>query len=195
MSTTVHQWNSIRSFKKRKKSGTETNNNLHFHFKYSTRCQLQITFKTLSQFSVVNKTITKILTKSHKTQLWCNHTPYIAQSLTFLCFMRSLPGGRSGILLLLFFWHRSQVVPHLWAFRRTLRLPSGSAQPWRHKVSVRRCRPESGSVLAGQTGRQCCAALDPRRKPGSEGVPQPVKVRSWSRWLPGRGRGGCSPGR
>lgn len=98
--------------KKKKKSGTETNNNLHFHFKYSTRCQLQITFKTLSQFSVVNKTITKILTKSHKTQLWCNHTPYIAQSLTFLCFMRSLPGGRSGILLLLFSdtGHRSSLI-------------------------------------------------------------------------------------
>lgn len=81
---------------------TKMSNNLHLLFKYySTGCQLQITFKTFSHFRDVNRTIT-ILTKSLKTKLWCNHTPCIARSLTFLSFMFSLPGGLSGILLLLF---------------------------------------------------------------------------------------------
>lgn len=100
-STTARQWvlNSIRSFQRNLVKKTKTSNNLHFHFKYSKRCQLQITFKSFSQLHVVNKTI-KILTK---TQLWCTHTPYIALSLTSSSFMCSLPGGFSGFLLLRLF--------------------------------------------------------------------------------------------
>ena len=80
-------------------------NNLHLHFEYSTKCELQITFKTFSQFSVVNEVI-KILTESYKTQLWRQHTPYIA--LTFLSFIFFLPGG--VLLLLLFLTGRKKNV-------------------------------------------------------------------------------------
>lgn len=112
------------------------------------------------------------------------------------------------------FWHRSHImsrlesritavssVPCSWiyfvfdllVFRRMIWLPSGSARPWTHRESELRCRPRTGSVLAGPAGRQRCAAHGRWRRRGSEAVPPTVKVRSWSRWRPRREKGGCSP--
>lgn len=74
-------------------------------------------------------------------------------------------------------------------------LTSGSAQPWKHKAPVRRCRPGNGWALAWPTGRPGCATHAREKTRGSEGEPQLAKVRSGSRWPPGRGKGGCSPSR
>lgn len=156
-----------------------------------------MTFNTFSHFNFVNKT--KILMKFYKPKpkQWCDHTPYIALSLTSILLPQEPSQELCVFLTQVTHSNHHLFSPNLFSptshIKHMLQLLLGSAAPWKHKVSVRQCRPESGLALAGQTGKLHCAAHGPWRRPRSEDGPQPVKVQSGSRWHPGTGKGGCSP--
>ena len=158
-------------------------NNLHLHFKYTSTLQ-NVIFTELLKHSH-NKNTDKI--SQNPVEAWSHTSRSVSQSRwhgvcsVASCFLFSqiLRATTSSLLR--------------WASKHKLQPPWESARPWRNKVSVRRCRLWSGSVLVGPAGRQHCAARGTWRRPGSGGGPQPVRGRSGSRWRPGRGRGRCSP--
>lgn len=132
---------------------------------------------------------------SLEAQLQCSHTPCIAQSLTFLTSRDAVQLFSSCISKQTNKTKQKNNWPCIFALKHTQRPLAGSARPLRNRVSVPQCRPRSGWELAGQTGRRCCAPLDPQRKLGSGGGPQPTRVQLQCRRPPRRERGGYSPSR
>lgn len=137
-----------------------------------------------------------LIETSLKAKLQCSHTPGITQSLTFLTSRMQFSCSPLAYQNRQTKWKKINKRPsRIFALRHTQRPRTGSARPLRHRVSVLQCRTRSGWELAGQTGRRCCAPLDPQRKPGSGGGPQSMTVPVRCRRPPGRGRGGYSPSR